>query len=187
MAAGKKLATVPWSTLTLAHKDYIDSDFLPEGFEFKDPSKLSFSAAQQLLSFWAQRQQDDDEDHVFQFKAIRGASGTAVATRYEIYEPGNTLPTVTKRGRGKPRSVPDSEDGTVPPRPKKARRATGVSGGAAGVLGGAKGVSGRAEGVLGGAAGVSGGATAAGPPMAGRPAKVRGDKEAISSEDDFGV
>ena len=52
----------------------MDEEYLPADFQMKDPSKMSYAAAQELLQFWAKRQEEDMEP-VFMFKAIKGKEG----------------------------------------------------------------------------------------------------------------
>ncbi|KAG2118671.1 uncharacterized protein F5147DRAFT_647825 [Suillus discolor] len=54
----KPKASVPWSAVMEAQEDFIEAKFLPTGGKIKDPLKLQFHEADQLLEFWHQRQKD---------------------------------------------------------------------------------------------------------------------------------
>ena len=55
--------------------EYVDPEYMPEGFTFKEPSKLSKVEAYARLKFWYDRQQDPNIKRVFQFRRIRGKIG----------------------------------------------------------------------------------------------------------------
>ncbi|KAG2100191.1 uncharacterized protein F5147DRAFT_655632 [Suillus discolor] len=63
----KPKASVPWSAVMEAQEDFIEAKFLPTGGKIKDPSKLLFHEADQLLEFWHQRQKDKVQP-TFEFK-----------------------------------------------------------------------------------------------------------------------
>lgn len=81
-------STVPWSVLSKGHEQLIDAKYLPRGFEFKDPSKLSVEAARRLLTFWIDRQDDLAEYPTFRFKAFVNKKGeiTEVPSDDEVPE-----------------------------------------------------------------------------------------------------
>ena len=55
--------------------EYVDPEYRPDGFTFKEPSKLSKIEAYAGLKFWYDRQQDPKVKKVFQFRRIRGKNG----------------------------------------------------------------------------------------------------------------
>jgi hypothetical protein len=55
--------------------EYVDPEYMPEGFTFKEPSKLSKVEAYARLKFWYDRQQDPKIKRVFQFSRIKGKNG----------------------------------------------------------------------------------------------------------------
>jgi hypothetical protein len=54
---------------------YIEDQYLPDGFTFKEPSKLSKSEVYDRLKFWYGRQQDGGIETVFKFRCIKGKDG----------------------------------------------------------------------------------------------------------------
>ncbi|KAG2143571.1 uncharacterized protein EDB93DRAFT_1251984 [Suillus bovinus] len=63
----KPKVSVPWSAVTEAQDDFIESKFLPAGVKIKDPSKLQLHEADKLLELWHQRQKDEVPS-TFEFK-----------------------------------------------------------------------------------------------------------------------
>jgi hypothetical protein len=58
--------------------EYVEKEYLPEGFYFKEPSKLPKSDGYAYLKFWFQRQEDPQIKTVFEFKRIKGKDGEPV-------------------------------------------------------------------------------------------------------------
>jgi hypothetical protein len=76
IASGNNKASVPWGFFQ-GHEDiYVEDEFIPDGFTFKEPSKLSKPEAYLRLKFWYDRQQDRKIEMVFQFRAVKGKQGT---------------------------------------------------------------------------------------------------------------
>jgi hypothetical protein len=74
-AVGKQNVSVPWGSLVGSEAVYVDQEYLPEGFTFKEPSKLSKVEARDRLKFWYDRQENPRVKKVFQFRRIRGKHG----------------------------------------------------------------------------------------------------------------
>jgi hypothetical protein len=53
----------------------VDPKYVPEGFTFKEPSKLSKIEALDRLKFWYDRQQNPKVNKIFQFRRILGRTG----------------------------------------------------------------------------------------------------------------
>ena len=75
----------------------MDEEYLPDGFTFKEPSKLSKSEVYERLKFWYGRQQDGGIETVFKFRCIKGKDG-------------------------KPQEVPIDEEDVLPNKRKKPNR-----------------------------------------------------------------
>src|SRR6202790_1169604 len=72
IASGNNKALVPWGFFQ-GHEDiYVEDEFIPDGFTFKEPSKLSKPEAYLRLKFWYDRQQDRKIETVFRFRAVKG-------------------------------------------------------------------------------------------------------------------
>jgi hypothetical protein len=54
---------------------YVDKEYIPDGFTFKEPSKLNKIEAYDRLKFWYDRQENPRVKKVFRFSRIRGPTG----------------------------------------------------------------------------------------------------------------
>jgi hypothetical protein len=116
-----------------AEATYVEDQYLPEGFTFKEPSKLSKAEVYECLKFWYGRQQDGGAETAFKFRCIKGKNGKPkeVVTEEQLVEVRKKKKPGRKQGRagkGKERQEDTPSDGhssesEVPePAPKKARR-----------------------------------------------------------------
>lgn len=97
-------STVPWSTLSKSHREFIDAQYLPKNFEFKDPSKMTVGAARAVLKFWINRQEDFEIQTVFRFKGVQDKSGeiTQIPSESEGDQPADvSKPQRKKKANGK--------------------------------------------------------------------------------------
>jgi hypothetical protein len=78
VSSGNKKASVPWGTLLGKEEEYVNLDYLPEGFAFKEPSKINKADSLAWLRFWFNRQEDPRTKTVFTFEQIRGNDGLPV-------------------------------------------------------------------------------------------------------------
>jgi hypothetical protein len=78
LATGKTKTSVPWAALNGNEETYVDSQYVPEDFSFKEPSKLSKKESYERLKFWFDRQADPNIKTVFQFRRIRGPDGDPI-------------------------------------------------------------------------------------------------------------
>lgn len=67
LATGRPKASVPWGSLFGSEAEYVDQEYMPDSFTFKEPSKLSKPEALTSLKFWYDRQQNPKVKTVFQF------------------------------------------------------------------------------------------------------------------------
>jgi hypothetical protein len=58
-----------------SEEQYVDEEYIPQGFTFKEPSKLSKVEAYDRIKFWYDRQENRSKKRVFQFRQIRGKDG----------------------------------------------------------------------------------------------------------------
>jgi hypothetical protein len=79
LSSGNKKASVPWGSLLGKEAEYVDSEYLPEGFTFKEPSKVNKAVTYAWLKFWFDRQEDPRTKTVFTFKVVKGNNGEPVA------------------------------------------------------------------------------------------------------------
>jgi hypothetical protein len=114
---------------------YVEDQYLPEGFTFKEPSKLSKSEVYKHLKFWYGRQQDGGAETVFKFRCIKGKDGEPeeVAMEEETSKARKKKKPVQKqgpkgkgKGKGRQEETQSDEDPSkdkVPKQPlKKAGR-----------------------------------------------------------------
>jgi hypothetical protein len=78
LSSGNKKASVPWGFLLGKETEYVDSEYLPEGFAFKEPSKVTKAVTREWLKFWFGRQEDPQTATVFAFKGVKGKNGEPV-------------------------------------------------------------------------------------------------------------
>jgi len=64
---GEVQATVPWTSLFRSKNVYVNQEYIPDRFTFKEPSKLSKAKALNQLKCWYNRQTDSRVKTVFQF------------------------------------------------------------------------------------------------------------------------
>ncbi|TFK59124.1 hypothetical protein BDN72DRAFT_865410 [Pluteus cervinus] len=137
IAAANNNATPSWSVIEQLTDQFINSEFLPDGFKFRDPWKLREQDARTLMNFFYERQEDDTIPITFCFKAYRNGKGPAA--NIETAKPvGSKMVTAPARrrivrrtfvkvppsseednGRGKERA---SKPKPKPRRSKRARR-----------------------------------------------------------------
>ncbi|THH15730.1 hypothetical protein EW146_g4795 [Bondarzewia mesenterica] len=64
-ASANAKSTVPWSDLKEHRDDYMDEQYLPDGYLMKEPSKMVRTDVVQLINHWKARQAEDEELVVF--------------------------------------------------------------------------------------------------------------------------
>jgi hypothetical protein len=52
--------------------DYLDSEYLPDGLELKEPSKIHQNDITMMITHWKKRQDDAEVDVTFQFTKVQG-------------------------------------------------------------------------------------------------------------------
>jgi len=96
-AADNPKATIPWGSLVGSEDVYVDKEYVPEGFTFKEPSKLSKSEARDRLKFWYDRQTDNGIKTVFEFCRVRGKGGEPMVVVQKSPTPRNKSQSKGKR------------------------------------------------------------------------------------------
>jgi hypothetical protein len=56
---GKKRQTIPWGKLVKDPSSWISEECIPDGFEWKDPSKIQIGEVFRLLYHWRDREDQD--------------------------------------------------------------------------------------------------------------------------------
>lgn len=104
-------ASVPWNDVVRNQKVFIDDQYLPFGFELKEPSKMNKHKVEALLTYWHKRQRNPGVAMPFWFKAHKDCStGDVVDAKYE----GGTVKksnTSRARTRGKKGTKEAKESG----------------------------------------------------------------------------
>jgi hypothetical protein len=116
IACGNKKVAVPWGSLSGKETEYVDEEYLPEGFYFKEPSKMVKADVYTYLKFWFRRQEDPRTETVFEFKRIKGKDGEPVGLRVSTT---NQRKQVAKRG---PRKTGPKKKGSAKTREDSSER-----------------------------------------------------------------
>jgi len=64
-------ARVPWASLSEQQDDYLDSEYLPDGLELKEPSKIHRNDITMMITHWKKRQDDAEVDVTFRFMKVQ--------------------------------------------------------------------------------------------------------------------
>jgi hypothetical protein len=110
LASGQKKATVPWNSLLGEEDKYVEDEYLPEGFKFSEPSRVSKFECEARLKFWYNRQEDPKVKKTFEFHSFRGADGDPVRVQRAKGGVKGKAPKKSARGRGRKRRIEDAED-----------------------------------------------------------------------------
>ena len=104
----------------------MDDKYLPDGFTFKELSKLSKSEIYECLKFWYGHQQDRGIETMFKFHCIKGKDGKPQEVPIEDVVPNKRKKPSRKQRTGKkgkaeedPDDVNQSEEDAQAPAPKK--------------------------------------------------------------------
>ena len=81
LASGNSKAMVPWGSLQGHEEDYVDNEYVPKNFTFKEPSKLTKVECYERVKFWYDRQENPTIKKVFQYRSIRGPDGNLLQTK----------------------------------------------------------------------------------------------------------
>src|ERR1700719_1694367 len=81
LASGNSKAMVPWGSLQGHEEDYVDNEYVPKNFTFKEPSKLTKVECYERVKFWYDRQENPTIKKVFQYQSIRGPDGNLLQTK----------------------------------------------------------------------------------------------------------
>jgi hypothetical protein len=73
--SGDNSASVPWGDIGQHQDEYISREYLPAGFQLRDPSKLTKQNATALLEFWYKRQDDKKVKTTLEFRGFKGKNG----------------------------------------------------------------------------------------------------------------
>jgi hypothetical protein len=90
---------VPWGSLGGKETEYVAKEYLPDGFRFKEPSKMAKADVYAFLKFWFQRQEDPGTETVFEFQRIKGKDGEPVGLKVANSKGGKRK---TQHGSKKP-------------------------------------------------------------------------------------
>jgi hypothetical protein len=117
-ASDNPKASVPWNALLGQEEVYVEGQYLPPDFTFKEPSKLSKPEAYDRLKFWYDRQQNGDI--TLKFHRYRGHGGDAVAVGLSAKSKKPTRRKQLRKrkhpARGRNHSVgSDEDDDPTPP------------------------------------------------------------------------
>ena len=61
----RKHGSAPWGEMNTNPDKFHDEDQVPEGFQWQDPEHMNREMAQLLISYWADREDDDIPPFVF--------------------------------------------------------------------------------------------------------------------------
>ena len=75
LASGNSKAMVPWGSLQGHEEDYVDNEYVPKNFTFKEPSKLTKVECYERVKFWYDWLENPMIKKGFQYRSIWGSDG----------------------------------------------------------------------------------------------------------------
>ncbi|THH07950.1 hypothetical protein EW146_g9152 [Bondarzewia mesenterica] len=96
-------STVPWIDIKEHQSEYINAEYLPEGYQMKEPSKMVRTKVVKLMDHWHMRQAK--EEHLVVFESYKDKDGGAVVPSEGPWGKKRKVVAASAKGKAKEKAL----------------------------------------------------------------------------------